>query len=285
MKFACKGAIAPILAALSLSLAGCSDGIIASPSNLYVTNAIYAYMKAVQDESGNVTTTVQLRDGQATTAAYLYISDGEALYTSLDVPPQQYLNFNGDLFGNSQAVSQRLKVMSARDLYTDYHLFTQVVWGKPEYVSLDTPSTNSAPVRAYVDFERTGNVMTGESSVELPPAFQISAPAAEVSVSRAVPLVLTWTNVDLTSTMELDVAGICLDNTQYTKHLTLGPTDTGTFTLNGADYFPASGTNATTNCRVAFLLQRVRLGGVSTKFAFGSFRGVQQRTVQFNTTP
>jgi len=54
-------------------------------------------MKAVQDESGNVTTTVQLRDGQATTAAYLYISDGEALYTSLDVPPQQYLNFNGDL--------------------------------------------------------------------------------------------------------------------------------------------------------------------------------------------
>ncbi|MDO8262047.1 MAG: hypothetical protein Q7T21_02370 [Gallionella sp.] len=286
MEFTCKGAVAPILTLLSLTLlAGCGVGDPASPSNLYPTSSIYAYMKAVQIESGNVTTTVQLRDGPASTAAYLYLSDGESLYTSLDKPPQQYINFNGDLFGNSLELSQHLKVMSARDLYTDFYLFTQVVFGKPEYFSLDTPSTSSSPVRAYVDFERTGHVMTGESSVELPPAFQITAPAGEASVSRATPLVLTWTGVDPATTMKLDVAGVCADGSPYTLNLILG-TDTGSATLNSADYFPATGTSPSTNCRVAFLLQRVRLGGVSSQFAFGSFsEGVQQRTIQFTSTP
>lgn len=285
MEFTRKGAVAPILTLLSLALlAGCGGGDVASPSSWYPTNNIYAYMKAVQDESGNITTTVQLRNGPLSTDAYLYLSDGETLYTSLDKPPQQYINFNGNLFGNSLELSQRLKVMSARDLYTDYLLFTRVVFGKPEYFSHDTPSSSASPVRVYVDFERTGNAMAGESTVELPPAFQILAPAGEASVSRATPLALTWTDVDITTTMELDVAGICADGSRYNLNLILGA-DTGSATLNSADYFPTTGISPSINCRVAFMLQRVRTAGVSPNFAFGSIKGVQQRTVQFTTTP
>ena len=283
MKSTRNGADAPILALLSLTLlAGCGSSDSASPSSWYPTNSIYAYMKAVQDESGNISTTVQLRNGPLSTDAYLYLADGDILYSSLDMPPQQYMNFNDNLFGNSLEVSQRLKVMSARDLYTDFHLFTQIVWGKPEYVSLGTPGTSSSPVRAYVDLERSGQVMTGASFVELPPDFQITAPASEASISRAVPLALTWTNVDITTTMRLDVAGVCVDGSRYTLNHIIGP-DTGAAALNSADYFPSTGT--ATNCRVAFMLQRVRTGGVSPKFAFGSFEGVQQRTIQFTTTP
>ncbi len=285
MEFTRKGAVASILTLLSLTLlAGCKGGSNASPSNWFPTSSIYAYMKAVQNESGGVTTSVQLRDGPASTAAYLYLSSGENLYSSLDVPPQQYLTFNNDLFGNSLDLSQHLKVMSSRDIYTDYFLFTQIVWGKPEYFSLDTPSASSIPTRAYVGFERAGNVMTGDSYVELPPVFQILAPASNASVSRASPIILTWSGADPASTMELDVAGICIDNSQYTLHLILGA-DTGSATLNGASYFPATGINPSISCRVAFLLQRVRLGGVSAQFAFGSFKGVQQKTVQFTSNP
>lgn len=285
MEFTRKGAVASILTLLSLTLlAGCKGGSNASPSNWYPTSSIYAYMKAVQNESGNVTTTVQLRDGPTSTAAYLYLSGGETLYSSLDVSPQQYINFNNNLFGNSLDLSQHLKVMSSRDLYTDYFLFTQVAWGKPEYFSLNTPSpSSSTPTRAYVGFERTGNVMTGDSSVELPPVFQILAPASDAIISRATPLTLTWAGADPASTMELDVAGICVDSSQYTLHLIFA--DTGSATLNGANYFPVTGISPSISCRVAFLLQRVRLGGVSAQFAFGSFKGVQQRTVQFTSNP
>lgn len=266
-------------------LAGCGGGGSPAPSTSYPTSSIYAYMKAVQDESGNVTTTVQLRNGSASTSTYLYLAGGETLYASLDIPPQQYLNFSGNLFGNSLVLSERLKVMASRDLYINYGLFTQVVSGKPEYFTVDTPTVGSSPVRAYVDFSRAGNVMTGASSIDLPPAFQILAPAAEASVSRAAPLSLSWTNVDPTATMILDVAGSCVDGSRYTLNHIIGPDTTGSVTLTSADYFPATGISSSINCRVAFMLQRVRTGGVSTQFAFGSFNGIQQRTVQFNTTP
>lgn len=285
MEFTRKGAVAPIFALLLLTLpAGCGGSISASPSSWFPTNSIYVYMKALQDESGNVTTTVTLRDGAAITDAYLYLSEGEFLYTSLDVPPRQYINFNGNLFDNSLKLSQYLKVMSSRDLFTDYFLFAQVVRGKPEYYSFDTPRSSVSPVRVHVDFERTGHVLTGESSIDLPPAFQISAPAREASVSRAAPLALSWTDVDPASSMELDVAGICEDGSRYTLHHILGA-DTGAATLNGSDYFPSTGISASINCRVAFMFQRVRTGAVSPKFAFGSFKGIQQRTVQVTITP
>lgn len=278
-----KGIVA-LLLALSTLLAGCGPGETASPSNLFPTNNIYAYMKAVQDESRDVITTVQLRDGPSLMAGYLYLSDGENLYNSLDVPPRQYLSFDGDLFASALDVSQQLKVMAVRDLYSDFILFVDILWGKPEYFASGAPASGAAPVRAYVAFERTGYALAGESSIELPPAFQISAPVADASLSRAAPVVLSWTDVDAASTMELDVAGDCLDGNRYTQHFVIGA-DAGTVTLNSAVYFPASGVSPTTSCRVAFILQRLRLGGVSTDFAFGSFTGVQQRTVQFTSVP
>lgn len=286
MQFAHKGAVAPILTLLLLALlSGCGGGgSIALPSNQFAANAIFAFMTAIQDESGSVTTTVQLRDGPASTASYLYLSSGEILYASLDKPPLQTINFNGNLFSNSLDVSQHLKIMSRRDLLINYGVFTDIFPGKPEYFTFNTPSTSSTPVRAYVGFERSGQVMAGDSSIELPPAFQIISPASEASVSRATALALTWSGIDATTTMELDVAGICTDNSQYSMHLNLGA-DTGATTLNSADYSPTT-VNPSINCRVAFLLQRVRLGNVSSPFAFGSFsKGVQQRTVQFTSTP
>lgn len=279
MKVTRKGAVAPILMLLPLTLlAGCG-GDTASPTTWYPISSIYAYMKAVQDVSGNVITTVQLRNGPTGTATYLYLDGGDRLYSSLDTSPGRYVNFSGNLFGNSLELSQRLKSMSSRDLYTDYGVFTDVLFGKPEYFSVDAPNTSAPQTRAFVAFERNGQMM--ESSVDLPPAFQIAAPASEASISRASPVSLTWTSVDPASTMELDVAGICVDNSRYNLHLILGA-DTGSATLNSAGYFQGS---PSINCRVAFMLQRVRMAGVSTQFAAGSFMGIQQRTVQFTSTP
>lgn len=286
MEFIRRGAAAPVLTLASLMLlAGCNGGNSALPSNWFPASSIYAYMRAVQDESGSVTTTVQLRDGPTSTANYLYLSSGETLYASLDKSPIQAINFNGNLFVNSLELSQNVKVMSQRDLMINYGVFTDVLYGKPEYFSFDKPGTNSTPVRAYIGFERSGHEMAGESSIELPPAFQILSPANGSSLPRITPVALTWTpGTDTTTSMELDVAGVCTDNSQFSLHLILGA-DTGSATLNSADYFPST-VSPSIDCFVAFLLQRVRLGSVSSPFAFGSFsKGVQQRPVTFTSTP
>jgi hypothetical protein len=273
------------MAILPVLLTGCGGGASPMPTGSFTTSSIYAFMKAVQDESGSVTTTVQLRDGMTNTANYLYLSAGESLYSSIEKPPQQYVNFSGNLFGNALDLSQHLKVMASRDLYTNYFLFTQVVYGKPEYFATDTPIPGASPVRAYVDFDRSGNVLTGTSSIDLPGVFQIVSPAAAATLSRATPLSLTWSNVDATTTMTLNVAGVCTDGNRYSKTVSFGP-DTGSINLTSADYFPATGVSTTANCLTAFILQRTKIGPVSAQFApGGGFTGVQQRTVQFTTTP
>jgi len=280
-----KGAILSLCGLIpGILLSGCGGGSSPLPSGSFTTSTIYAYMTAVQNESGNVTTTVQLRDGPASTANYLYLSSGETLYSTLDISPQQYLNFNGNLFGNTLLVSQHLKTMMSRDLYIDNSLFNQIVYGKPEYYATDTPASGVSPVRAYVDFERSGNVMTGASFIDLPGGFQILNPASAATLSRAQPLTLNWNNVDATTTMSLNIAGVCSDGNRYSMTRTIGA-DTGTVTLNSADYFPATGVSASANCLTAFMLRRMRIGSVSSQFAFGSFTGVQQRTVQFTTNP
>jgi hypothetical protein len=284
MKIARKGVLFQVATLLSLALlAGCTGGESALPSSWFPASSIYAYMKAVQDESGGITTTVQLRDGpDPVTANYLYLSSGETLYSNLDKPIRQALSFDSNLFSNSLALSQHLKVMSERNLIFDYGIYSDVLLGKPEYFSFDTPTTSTLPVRAYVGFERSGQELAGEYAIELPPAFQILSPVAEAVVTRATPISLTWSDIDTTSTMELDVAGICTDSSRYDMHLVIG-LDTGSYPLNIADVIPAA---VTVDCRLAILLQRVRLAYITTPFAFGSYsKGVQQRTVQFTSTP
>lgn len=283
MAFACNKIGAAFLTLLPL-LSACGGAGQPAPTSWYATNNIYAYMRAVQDESGSVVTTVQLRDGPSTSAKYLYLASDETLYSSLNTSVQQHLNFNGNLFGNSQTLAQNLRVMTARDLYTDHLLFGSTVWGTPEYFSSDTPVVSANPVRVYVEFERGGHALTGESVVDLPPAFQILSPTKNVTLSRVNPVLITWTNVDPLTTIELDVAGVCVDGSRYQLHHLLGA-DTGTVTLNAAQYFSASGPSPATECHVALMLQRIKNGSVSSRFAFGSFTGAQQRGVQFVSTP
>ena len=270
---------------VAVLLAGCGGGSSPAPTTAYTTNTIYAFMEAIQHDNGDVNTTVQLRDGTAANARYLYLNGGDALYSTLDVPPRQYLSITGDLFNAGRAVSDNLKVMPSRYLYYDYFLFSNVVAGEPEYYSVHTPAAGSSPVRAYVEFERGGQAQTGESSVVIPNAFLITAPVAEVSVSRSNPLTLSWSNVEAATSMLLKVGGMCDDSTRYHMEYMIGPDVTGSVSLNSADYFPATGTSTSATCRVAFMLQRVRTAGVASSFAAGSFRGIQQRTVQFTITP
>lgn len=276
-----------VMALLAL-MTGCSEDL-SEPSKWYTTSSIYAYMKATQTESGEVTTTVELRNGNTSGATYLYLSDGETLYSALDKSPGSFFNYTEELFANSLAVSQDLKIMASRSLYTNYVLYDEIAYGKPEYFSAESPDSGVSPTRSYVAFERAGQVWAGESSIDIPPAFQIQSPAAFSTLSRATPVVLGWSNTDPATSMELVVVGDCEEGTRYILYPALSistdPDGTSSVTLSSSDYFDSSRVAASVTCQVAFLLKRVRTGPVSSNFAFGTFKGIQQRTVRFTSIP
>lgn len=273
------------IAGISILLTGCGGSSAPKPSGAYPTNSIYAFMKAAQEENGNITTTVQLRDGpDVNTAGYLYLSSGEVLYSSLNRPPQQYMSFSNNLFSNSLDLSQRVRIMSSRYLYMDYVLFSNVVSGKPEYFASDSPDAGTTTARAYVDFERSGQVMAGTSYVDIPTSFQITEPATAARIPRATPITLTWAGADPSTTMRLGGAIVCEDTTQNSWNSISIP-NTGTATLNSADFLPAA-SDPTKTCQTIFMLQSVKTVLLSTPFALGSnFEGIQQRTVQFSIVP
>ena len=262
-----------------LSLTGCNNDT-PLPSNSVTTTEIFPAIKSVQYEDGSVLTTVELHNFLGD---YLYLSSGDNLLSSLDVPPEQLTGFSDNLFANAQVLSNRVNVLQERNLFTNYILFYTVIDGSPEYYALDNTDGLSLPIRSYVTLQRLNHQSATNSWVELPPAFSIMTPDPYSSISRSGTLTLSWSNFDNVSIMKLDVGAVC-DGIRYPASLNLGIVNTGSIVLNTADYFPIA-PPPTSNCSVSFLLNRQKLGFISPDFGGGSFEGIQQRTIQFTSTP
>ncbi len=261
-----------LIIVLLLLSAGCEPS--GSPSNTYADHDLYPNFTAVEDETGEVTTTVVL-EPDPFTGQMLYLAGGDKFYASLGTPTSQLLSMSSDLFTTSQTLSSRLKIMEWRSSST--------------YVAIDHTTGLTSPVRSYVSFERGDGRVTGETWVELPPAFTLLNPAANSSLSRTFqdPITLSWTDADNTATMQLESQVVCLGIRYTPITIDLGP-DTGTAQVSAADYFPPSAP-INWDCLTAFTLKRLgpmRL--ISQELGLGSlntFQGIQQRTVAFTTTP
>ncbi len=263
--------ILPLLFLLSLTACDEDSGV---PSDSYATNEIYPNITAVETQDGGVITTVVL-EPDPNTGDMLYLNGGDRFYTSLGTPPDQLISFGDELFTNAQLLSTRLKIMEQN--------------GTSEYSSIDTTAGLAPPVRAYVAFERGYGKWTGQTWVELPPAFTLLNPAPNSSISRTFddPITLSWTDIDNTATMQLESQMVCL----YTRYpivtINLG-IDTGTAQVSAADYFPP-GAPINWDCRASFTLKRIGpTRFISSELGLGSlntFQGIQQRTVEFTSAP
>lgn len=254
---------------LLVSLGGCGESS-SVPSGSLTNNNIYPNITVVENQNGEVVTTAVLENS-------VYLSDGDKFYASLGTPPDQLINFSDDLFATAQTMSTRLKVMEKRTL--------------SEYFATDTSAGLAAPVRAYVAFERGSGQWTGQTWVDLPPAFTIINPASYSSLSRVNqnPIALTWADSDNTAMMELDSQAVCNGVRYSAPTISLGP-DTGSASVDAVDYFYAAGVlDVTATCQVGFTLRR--LGpprGISEELGLGSLntiQGTQLRVVEFTSTP
>lgn len=263
-----------------LSLGGCSSSSIPLESGLITTVEIFPIMKAVQNVDGSVNTTVELHNFSGT---FLYTSDGDSLYSSLDATPESYKNIETDLFSNVQKYSSNVKKLNSRYIFRNFGIFSTENNSASEYYANQSLENSSTPMRSYVSFERAENQDATGSSVEFPPSFVITNPDASSSISRAVgPLTLTWSDPD-SLTMNLDVAVLC-GTARWEYSVSISAPNTGSHVLNTVDYFPVA-SEGNSSCNVAFVLRRSQAGVVSASFGGGTFTGIQQRIVQFTSTP
>ena len=275
-----KKSIAIILAMGLIALTACSSS---DPikSGLVTTTEIFPIMKAVQNVDGSVITTVELHNFSGT---FLYTSFGDNLYSSLDVAPESYKNIETDLFSNAKNYSTNVKKLDSRYIYRNYGIFSTQNNSASEYFASQSLDNSSTPTRSYVSFERAENNDATNSWVEFPPSFTITNPSASSSISRANgPLTVTWSDPD-NLTMNLDVAVLC-GTARWEYSVAISAQNTGSHVLNSSDYFPVASAEVNSTCNIAFVLRRSQAGVVSASFGGGTFTGIQQRIVQFTSTP
>ncbi|MFO7592848.1 MAG: hypothetical protein R6X15_02230 [Pseudomonadota bacterium] len=258
---------------LSLLLLGGCGGSDSSSSSNYTNTQIAPRITASQDQSGDVTTVAIL---QSSSGASLYLGDGDRLYASLNTPPADLVNTDGDLFETGHELTTRVQIMESL--------------GTEKYYANESTDDLNPPIRAYVGFERGNGEWVGQTSVVIPRDFTILSPASYSSISRNTddPITLSWTNVDETTTMKLHSRVICNNLTYLAEEAISLGADTGTAEVSASDYFPA---NAPTdiNCHAVFTLERSspeRPISEELGTAGGSsIIGIKQKMVEFTSTP
>jgi len=120
-----------------------------------------------------------------------------------------------------------------------------------------------------------------DSSVTLPPPFEITAPATGSTFSRGNDdLVVTWTgDADADDALTLVADGDCVDS--YEELL---DADTGTATIPAGSLVSTTGHEAET-CDVTVTIKRARLGTLDAGYGGGTIGSKQYRTVQVSGSP
>ncbi len=137
--------------------------------------------------------------------------------------------------------------------------------------------TGDDPATVYtIALTRTVDDGAPNTTVQLPPAFEITAPAA--NFSRAAAFTLDWTPA-AEEPMELTVSGDCVN-----LYVNTIDADTGTFTIPAGTLTQVDA--GAQNCDVTFTLKRTKVGSLDVAFEEGgSAIGIQERSASSLSAP
>lgn len=140
-----------------------------------------------------------------------------------------------------------------------------------------TLPTDDSTATFTISLVRTVDAGAPDSTITLPNAFDVTAPAA--SISRAADLALAWTPAS-SDPMTITATGDCIN-----LYVTTADTDNGGFTIPANAITAVSGQEAN-NCSVEIKLERKHAGVVDPAYGQGGeAQGIQVRTITSNSTP
>jgi hypothetical protein len=133
-----------------------------------------------------------------------------------------------------------------------------------------------------VALNRTSDVSAPNSTASLPKPFNITAPPAGKSYSRATDdITVTYDTTGTADGMTWELSGDCVNGGSGTV-----TGDTGSFTILHASLPSSDPMQKTTSCSVSVILKRTRSGQVDPAYGYGgSASATQTRTVMFTSTP
>lgn len=123
------------------------------------------------------------------------------------------------------------------------------------------------------------NKSAPSSTCTIPAPFDITAPTASASASRAADLVVTYGPSGLKDPVTYSLRGDCIDST------TGGTVDSDSGMVTIAKNTIKQPMNATANCQVTLTITRSRAGTLDSAYGGGSIQGRQVREVTFTSTP
>jgi len=130
-----------------------------------------------------------------------------------------------------------------------------------------------------IAFDRADDDSAPESNSVLPAPFEITAPVADVEVSRTEALTVTWTP-STSSAVEIDLDGDCVILDSHNAS-----SDTGSHTFEANSIRPSAGKDGDT-CNVEIVVTTRKSGNVDPAFGEGGrFNAHQSRSITFRSTP
>lgn len=229
-----------------LGLNGCAED---AKSEDIRTSGIYAGMDVTAGAADSSKIDLYLKVGGRSSNTYLTLTNGDQLTALL----------NG-------SVSKTL---------------TKSVNGVGETHYLTTFSDASAGMASssyVISFNRTTDEDALNSTVLMPAAVANLA-IDKSTFSRSTDAVtLTWTGTDNTKQLALNIAGDCINTTEFSV------VDLGSYVINAGTLMPSG--SPSVNCVVSFKLGRTQSGTIDSAFGEGgNIRATNSRSIGANSTP
>jgi len=230
---------------LSMAVLGVAAGCTSVQSANIRTAGMSADMTVLDDGSGTTHVRMQLNDG----ANSIDLSNGDRLTAS----------------GGGSSIG-----MGRNDVVGD-------VYYTADFTNADAENTSFT-----VSFTRASDTSAPNSVVTLPKPFNITAPPAGMSFSRATDdIKVTYDTTGTTDGMDWQINGPCVNGGNGTV-----TGDTGSFTILHTSLPPSDMSEASMTCTVTVTLTRKRTGMVDPAYGQGgSATATQQRTVMFTSKP
>lgn len=259
-----------------LLLTSCDDDDTVDSSSVE-TREISAEIHVRYDGQSDVNIETMLREGPINSNTDVFLVDGDELRVST-LGDLSGIHYSDDLFDNLIQTSDQDKVMALGER-TVYGERQSGIW----YQSRFDPQYRSNVFT--VSFRGGARRSAPNSTVELPPDFNITAPLSGMDVlySRSMDTVqVSWEPANTGFAMDVVAHISCVNGS-------VGTWSTGNIIDNASysgvyDIPPNTFSGYTGECGVTVSVERSRLGAIDPAYGQGGYiRGLQYRTVAINT--